>query len=161
MVLLYRKQTQMFIYTAGQQKSYQKRSILRKVLLKSAIRIYVPYNIVESRYFFTIKIPGKRKHLTIQRYYEKLWWSRSLRTIVGLLVLNNLSEFVNKEDIGLYRDDGLLVLLNKSGRAIDKKRKEIVKIFKDIGFQIDIENNLKVANILDITLDLNNNIYRP
>lgn len=84
-----------------------------------------------------------------------------MRTIVGLLVLNNLSEFVNKEDIGLYRDDGLLVLLNKSGRAIDKKRKEIVKIFKDIGFQIDIENNLKVANILDITLDLNNNIYRP
>ena len=40
-------------------------------------------------------------------------------------------------------------------------RKNIIKIFKDIGFAIDMETNLKIADFLDIMFNLNNGRYRP
>ena len=42
-----------------------------------------------------------------------------------------------------------------------KKRKTIIKIFKDIGFSIDIQTNLKEVDFLDVTLNLQNGTYRP
>ena len=38
--------------------------------------------------------------------------------------------------------------------------KNIIKIFKDIGFTINIETNLKIVDFLDITFNLNNDAYR-
>ena len=35
---------------------------------------------------------------------------------------------------------------------MDKKRKTIIKIFKHIGFSIDIQTNLKEVDFLDIIL---------
>ena len=43
---------------------------------------------------------------------------------------------------------------------MDKKRKTIIKIFKDIGFSIEIKTNLKDADFLDVTLNLQNGTYR-
>ena len=40
-------------------------------------------------------------------------------------------------------------------------RKNIIKIFKDTGFAIDIETNLKIEDFLDISFNLNNGTYRP
>ena len=40
-------------------------------------------------------------------------------------------------------------------------RKNIIKIFKDIGFAIDVETNLPIVEFLDITFNLNNGTYRP
>ena len=37
---------------------------------------------------------------------------------------------------------------------MDKKRKTVIKIFKNIGFRIDIQANLKEVDCLDITLNL-------
>ena len=42
---------------------------------------------------------------------------------------------------------------------MEKKRKAIIKIFKDIGFNIDIQTNLKKEDFLDVTLNLQNGIY--
>ena len=42
-----------------------------------------------------------------------------------------------------------------------KKRKTIIKTFKDIGFSINIQTNLKEADFLDVTLNLQNLVYRP
>ena len=39
--------------------------------------------------------------------------------------------------------------------------KNIIKIFKDIGFAIDVETNLKIVDFLDITFNLNNDTYKP
>ena len=44
---------------------------------------------------------------------------------------------------------------------MNKKRKTIIKIFKDIGFSINIQTNLKEADFLDVTLNLQNGTYRP
>ena len=43
--------------------------------------------------------------------------------LVGLFILNELKNEVKKEDIGLYRDDGLLVLKHENGQQSDKMRK--------------------------------------
>ena len=44
---------------------------------------------------------------------------------------------------------------------MDKKRKAIIKFFKDIGFGIDIQANLKNVDVFDVTLNLQNGTYRP
>ena len=81
--------------------------------------------------------------------------------LVGLFILNSLSEIIDKNHSGLYRDDGLIVQQNKNGHELDQSRKKIVDIFKKIGFQIDIEINLKIVNFLDVTFNLTDNSYKP
>ena len=60
----------------------------------------------------------------------------------------------------LYQDDGLILLRNLSNQQMDKKTKSIIKIFKDIGFNTDIQKNLKEVDFLDVTLNLQNDTYR-
>ena len=81
--------------------------------------------------------------------------------LVGIYILSSLTTIIHKTDIGLYRDDGLLVLRYMNGQQIDRTRKNIIKIFKNIGFKIEIETNLKVADFLDITFNLTNSTFRP
>ena len=66
-----------------------------------------------------------------------------------------------KATVGLYRDDGLMIQKYISGQQIDQLRKKVIKIFKKIGFKIDIETNLKIVDFLDITLNLINGSYKP
>ena len=81
--------------------------------------------------------------------------------LVGVYILCFLAKVTNKKDCGLYRDDGLLILRNLNGQQINRMRKNVLKIFKDINFTIDVETNLKIVDFLDITFNLNNDIYRP
>ena len=41
------------------------------------------------------------------------------------------------------------------------KEVNFLDLFKDIGFLIDIETNLKIVNFLDITFNLNNGTLKP
>ena len=50
---------------------------------------------------------------------------------------------------------------NVNGQQIDRMHKNIIKTFKDIGFAIDVETNLKIVAFLDITFNLNNGTCRP
>ena len=61
----------------------------------------------------------------------------------------------------LYRDNGLLILPGANGQKTDKTRKNIIEIFKNIGFKIDIETNLKEVNFLNVTFNLVNETFRP
>ena len=82
--------------------------------------------------------------------------------LVGIYyILPRLSNIVDKSDCGLYRDDPLLVLRNVNGQKIDCIRKNVIQLFKDSGFLIDIETNLKIVNFLDITFNLNNGTLKP
>ncbi len=71
-------------------------------------------------------------------------------------ILNNLGQKFGKENIGLYRDDGLAIMKNKSARLPDKTRKELYKCFEQFGLKITAEANLHVVNFLDVTFDLSN-----
>ena len=56
--------------------------------------------------------------------------------LVGTFILSKLENIIGKKNTGLYRDDGLVVLRNMNAWGIDKIRKIIIKMFKDIGFNL-------------------------
>ena len=66
--------------------------------------------------------------------------------LVGLFVLNLLKNKINAESIGLYRDDGLAVVRNKSGSQCDRMRKQLIRTFQAIGLKITVDVNLKQVN---------------
>ena len=81
--------------------------------------------------------------------------------LVGLYILNLLGSKFGKDNIGLYRDDGLACFHGINGSTSDKIRKEIVKIFKELGLKITIQTNLKIVNFLDVTFNLVTGTYQP
>ena len=81
--------------------------------------------------------------------------------LVGIYILNQLGSLPVENNIGLYRDDGLGVLRNCTGRQSDLTRKKIIKIFKDNGLNIVIRVNQNVVNFLDVTFDLQKGTYMP
>ena len=56
---------------------------------------------------------------------------------------------------------GLGILRNSSGPEIERKRKQIIQIFRSCGLNITVKRNLKTADFLDVRLDLTNNAYQP
>ena len=81
--------------------------------------------------------------------------------LLGIYILARLTTTIKKSNYGLYKKDGLVILHNVNGQQIDCTCKNIIKIFKDIVFSIEIETNSKVGDFLDITFNLNNGIYKP
>ena len=81
--------------------------------------------------------------------------------LVGLFILNKLSTKYGKDNIGLYRDDGLAIFRNISGPQADRIRKDITKHFKQHGLNITIQTNLKIVNYLDVTFNLTTESYYP
>ena len=75
--------------------------------------------------------------------------------LLSTYMLNLLSKKYNKNDFGLYRDDGLAGLKNKSGPQIEQVKKKMQKIFKDHGLDIILQCNMKIVNHLDVTFNLN------
>ena len=81
--------------------------------------------------------------------------------LVELYIQSTLENILPKTNFGLYRDNRLILLRKLNGQQIDKKGKTVIKIFKDIGFRIDIKTNLKDVDFLDVTLNLQNGTYCP
>ena len=50
--------------------------------------------------------------------------------LIGIFMLSLLSKHINKNHIGLYRDDGLAILKNTSGPEAEKLKKKFQKLFK-------------------------------
>ena len=76
--------------------------------------------------------------------------------LVGLFILNGLSNEYGKESIGLYKDDGLAIFKNTSGPQTERIRKNITRHFKNYGL-----TNLKIVNYLDVTFNLTKWILLP
>ena len=81
--------------------------------------------------------------------------------LVGLYLLSILTTKCNKDNIGLYRDDGLAVFKDISGPQSEKLKKQFQKMFNENGLKIEIKCNLKIFNYLDVTLNLNDGTYKP
>ena len=81
--------------------------------------------------------------------------------LIGIFMSSLLSKHINKNHIGLYRDNGLAILKNTSCPEAEKLKKKFQKIFKEKDLDIIIQCNLKITNYLDITLNLNHGSYHP
>ena len=65
-----------------------------------------------------------------------------------------------KDEVGLYRDDGLAVC-KATPKEIEKTKKEVCNVFKSKGLKITIDANKKIVYILDVTFDLTDGSYKP
>ena len=65
-----------------------------------------------------------------------------------------------KNQVGLYRDDGLAVC-RATPREIEKTKQEVSNVFKSNCLKITIEANKKTINFLDVTFDLTSETYKP
>ena len=79
--------------------------------------------------------------------------------LVGLFMLDKLQALQNFETI-IYRDDGLAVT-SSTPRQQEKLKQEIIRIFGEQGMKITIEINLRRVDYLDVTLDLDTELYKP
>ena len=78
--------------------------------------------------------------------------------LVGIFILYQLSRIYNKNDIGLYRDDGLAVFRNTSGPQAEKIKKHFQSIFRKNNLSIIVKCNLKIVDYLDVTLNLSDGL---
>ena len=78
--------------------------------------------------------------------------------LVGLFMLSELETL--EANVGLYRDDGLMESSARP-RALENIKKKICAIFKKQNLAITIEANKKEVNFLDVTLNLENDTFRP
>ena len=60
--------------------------------------------------------------------------------LIGIFLLNLLGRLYDIKNIVLYRDDGLSIFKNCSGPQMEKIKKRLQKVFKDI---LKAFNNLK------------------
>ena len=81
--------------------------------------------------------------------------------LVDSFLLHQLSNICNNKDIGLYQEDGLAVLKNKSGPQAERIKKDFQKIFRENDLNIVIKCDLNIVNDLVVTLNLLNNTYKP
>jgi hypothetical protein len=68
---------------------------------------------------------------------------------------------VPQGNFGLYRDDGLGTIKDESASGLERIAKSIRSTFADIGFGITIQTGAISTDFLDITLNLNEDTYRP
>ena len=80
---------------------------------------------------------------------------------IGIYLLSQLCNIISKNDCGLYRDDGLMIQEYINDQQINQLHKKIIKLFKEIGFKIDIETNSKIVDFLDVTFSMINGSYKP
>ena len=81
--------------------------------------------------------------------------------LVGLYLPNQLKDLIPIENAGLYRDDGLAFIRSRSGRLLDRYRKDIIELFRREGLSITCETNLSVTDYLDVTFNMETGKYTP
>ena len=74
-------------------------------------------------------------------------------------LLDKLLNLLGKENVGLYKDDGLAAINSCSGPALNRTRKSIIALFKKEGLNITIETNLIETDFLDVTFNLVTKIF--
>ena len=79
----------------------------------------------------------------------------------SIRILSLLSNKLDKRSTGLYKDEGLVLLRNTSKQKIDRIRKDIIEIFKNASFKIEIKTNLHIIDFLDVTFNLLDGTYKP
>ena len=87
--------------------------------------------------------------------------STQIADLVRIYILDMLGRFLNLNNIGIYRDYGLISIPNNNRPLTSKIQNKVIRAFKYMGLKIKISSNLKIVSFLDVTLNLNDNSYKP
>ena len=87
--------------------------------------------------------------------------SAELCELIGIYIQSLLINILSKDIIGLYKDDGLIILRKANKQQTDRVRKKIISIFQNINIKIETVTNLTEVDLLGVTFKLENNTYRP
>ena len=74
--------------------------------------------------------------------------------LVGLYLLNQLCNVIEKSCIGLYRYYRHSVINNANGPKLDRIRKDITALIKKESLSVTIETNLLEIDFLDVAFNL-------
>ena len=82
--------------------------------------------------------------------------------MVGCFLLSQVikSTPLSKEQVGLYRDDGLLIT-DGTARQGEILKKKLCEIFSQHGLGLEVKANRKCVDFLDVSLDLNQGTFKP
>ena len=80
--------------------------------------------------------------------------------LIGAYLLYQINNVISKENIGFYRDDGLGIFRNISGPEVERRKKDLLRIFKGNGLSITVKINLKI-DFLHIHFEIVQDIHQP
>ena len=83
--------------------------------------------------------------------------------LVGLYMLDKLTGAngpFKKDEIGIYRDDGLAAIQG-SGTRVNSLSKEVTALFKKEKLRITVDVNITTTDYLDVMFNLKTDSYRP
>ena len=81
--------------------------------------------------------------------------------MVGLFLQHHLLGLLEKNNIGLYGDNGLGILDNAFGPSSERTRKRLIALFQDHSLKVSSECNLVQTDFLDVTFNLKSKKYWP
>lgn len=58
--------------------------------------------------------------------------------LIGIHLMHKISRMMNKNDIDLYKEDGLIIIRSYNRQKTDQTRKVIIKTLKNIRLYINI-----------------------
>ena len=67
---------------------------------------------------------------------------------------------VSYTDVGLYRDDGLM-MLNSNKRNLDKIRQRLEQLFREQHLEITVQHGMQSADFLDVRMHLTSSEHEP
>ena len=73
--------------------------------------------------------------------------------LVGLYLLEELTNIIPNQSVGLFRDDGLAILPNTSGPETERLKKKIRKLFQNNKLRITVEVGMHQTDFLDVTFN--------
>ena len=74
--------------------------------------------------------------------------------------MNKLSNIIDKDSNGLYRDYGLGIFESLSGAQIERRKKNIIKVFKESVLLIIVTTNIISVDFLDVAFKLKTAWYQ-
>lgn len=83
--------------------------------------------------------------------------------LVGLFLLDQLTGTglgIQKHQVGLCRDDGLMIIRG-SKRELDSLQKQVERLFSQHSLKITTETGMKSTDFLDVTLHLGTGVFEP
>jgi hypothetical protein len=89
------------------------------------------------------------------------FYGAELCELIGLMILNDISDVFPTGYYGLYRDDGLAVVKASAKCNLMKIEQRVRQVLKGIGFDITIESGLASTDFLDVNLDLRHDSFSP